>query len=94
MSFARGSAIRHYMPVEHRRLLHSVEQMPSIRDHADKAIFNRTLEAVANFREIHYAWAKEYIMRHTKDPKGTGGTPYMRWLKQLIDETRQWQLRA
>ncbi|MEN8166461.1 MAG: hypothetical protein ABFR65_03170 [Pseudomonadota bacterium] len=85
------SAIRYYMPVEHQRLIHSVEQMPSIRNRADKTIFNRVLEALAIFREIHYEWAQEYIMRRTTDPRGTGGTPYMRWLKQLIDETRQWQ---
>ncbi len=86
------SAIRRYMPLEHQRLIHSVEQMPSIRNRADRAIFNRALEAVAAFREIHFEWAREYIMRRTTDPRGTGGTPYMRWLKQLIDETRQWQL--
>jgi hypothetical protein len=26
------------------------------------------------------------------DPRGTGGTPYMTWLKQLIDETRSWKI--
>lgn len=86
------SAIRHYMPLEHQRLIRSVEQMPPIRNRADKVIFNRVLEAVAAFREVHYEWAREYIMRRTTDPRGTGGTPYMRWLKQLIDETRRWQL--
>ena len=62
--------------------------MPSVRDIADPAAFNDVLEAMATFREIHYKWAQEYINRWVEDPRGTGGTPYMTWLKQLIDETR------
>jgi len=42
---------------------------------------------MAEFRSVHYGWAQEYINRRTTDPRGTGGTPYMRWLQQLIDET-------
>jgi indoleamine 2,3-dioxygenase len=41
---------------------------------------------VAN-RTEHYGWAEEYINRRSDDPRGTGGTPYMEWLKELIDET-------
>jgi indoleamine 2,3-dioxygenase len=43
---------------------------------------------MATFREIHYGWAQQYINQWVTDPRGTGGTPYMHWLKQLIDETR------
>jgi indoleamine 2,3-dioxygenase len=43
---------------------------------------------MATFREVHYGWAQQYIERHVADPRGTGGTPYAQWLKQLIDETR------
>ena len=25
---------------------------------------------------------------HVRDPRGTGGTPYLEWLSQLVDETR------
>jgi len=35
---------------------------------------------------------EKYINRRTDDPRGTGGTPYMQWLKQLIDETRSHML--
>jgi indoleamine 2,3-dioxygenase len=34
-----------------------------------------------------------YIAAHERDPRGTGGTPYMNWLSQLIDETRAHKLR-
>ena len=48
--------------------------------------------ALATFREVHYRWAQEYIDRWVDDPRGTGGTPYMVRLRQLIDETRAHKL--
>ena len=79
--------MRNYMPAEHRRLLEMVESMPSVRRFASKQNYNAVLDAMAEFRSVHYGWAQEYINQWTDDPRGTGGTPYMKWLKQLIDET-------
>ena len=79
--------MRNYMPAEHRALIAAVEAMPSIRAVASKENYNAVLDAMAEFRSVHYGWAQEYINRRTDDPRGTGGTPYMEWLKQLIDET-------
>jgi len=80
--------MRRFMPAEHRALIDDVEATPPLKPWADKVIFNDVLEAIATFREVHFGWAKEYIDRHVSDPRGTGGTPYIQWLKQLIDETR------
>ncbi len=79
--------MRNYMPAEHRALIEAVEAMPSVRAMASKQNYNAVLDAIAEFRSVHYGWAQEYINRWTDDPRGTGGTPYMQWLKQLIDET-------
>lgn len=79
--------MRNYMPAEHRRLLEMVESMPSVRGFASKQNYNAVLDAMAEFRSVHYGWAQEYINQWTDDPRGTGGTPYMKWLQQLIDET-------
>ncbi len=79
--------LRQYMPCPHRSLLERVESMPTIKEHADPVVFDSALEAIADFRSIHYGWAKQYIHDRVDDPRGTGGTPYMSWLRQLIDET-------
>jgi indoleamine 2,3-dioxygenase len=79
--------MRHYMPAGHRTLIEAVEQLPDLHQWADPVCFNRVLDAMADFREVHYGWAEQYIHRHTDDPRGTGGTPFMQWLRQLIDET-------
>jgi indoleamine 2,3-dioxygenase len=79
--------MRNYMPAQHRALIEAVEAMPSVRAMASKQNYNAALDAMAEFRSVHYGWAQEYINRRTDDPRGTGGTPYMQWLQQLIDET-------
>ncbi len=84
--------MRNYMPAEHRSLLQQIEAMPAIRPLASKEPFNALLDAIAEFRSIHYGWAQEYINRWTVDPRGTGGTPYMQWLDQLIEETRLFKI--
>jgi indoleamine 2,3-dioxygenase len=61
--------------------------MPDIRRPMHKEAYNAVFEAMAAFRRVHYGWAEEYINRWTDDPRGTGGTPYMQWLRQMLDET-------
>ena len=84
--------LRKYMPTEHRQLIEIVEAMPSVREFADRQPYNAVLDAMADFRAVHYGWAQEYINRWTDDPRGTGGTPYMEWLQQLIEETRSFKI--
>jgi indoleamine 2,3-dioxygenase len=84
--------LRNYMPSEHRQVIETVEAMPSVREMAGKHPYNAVLDAMATFRTVHYGWAQEYINRWTHDPRGTGGTPYMQWLLQLIEETRAFKI--
>ena len=84
--------MRNYMPAEHRALLTELAALPPVRDVASCEAFNGVLDAVADFREVHHGWAHKYINAHVADPRGTGGTPYMGWLTQLIDETRGWRI--
>ncbi|MCU7845363.1 MAG: indoleamine 2,3-dioxygenase [Candidatus Thiodiazotropha sp. (ex Monitilora ramsayi)] len=76
-----------YMPRKHVIFLNWVESLPDFRSLASPEAFNRVLEAIAVFRKVHFGWAEEYINKRTDDPRGTGGTPYMQWLQQLINET-------
>jgi indoleamine 2,3-dioxygenase len=80
--------MQNFMPHEHRQLIAEVQSLGDLRPLADKELYNEVLEAMAVFREVHYGWAEEYINRRVADPRGTGGTPYMQWLGQLIAETR------
>jgi indoleamine 2,3-dioxygenase len=80
--------MRRFMPAEHRALIERVEALPDLRGRGDRAPYNEALEALATFREIHLGFAYEYIARWVTDPRGTGGTPYLEWLGQLIAETR------
>jgi indoleamine 2,3-dioxygenase len=84
--------IRRFMPPLHRQVIAEIDALPSPRELAEPQAYNDVLEAMATFREIHYKWAQEYVNQRVDDPRGTGGTPYMSWLKQLIDETRAHQL--
>jgi indoleamine 2,3-dioxygenase len=80
--------MRRFMPKLHRDLLVEIEAMPSVRDFASSGAYNQLLDAVVDFREVHLGWARQYVDRWVDDPRGTGGTPFMRWLSQLIEDTR------
>ncbi len=80
--------MRRFMPRAHRALIEQVERLPDVRGKVDKTTYNEALEALAAFREVHLEFARRYIAAHVRDPRGTGGTPYLEWLNQLIDETR------
>jgi indoleamine 2,3-dioxygenase len=79
--------MRQYMPAEHRALLERVDGYPDVRGVATPDVFDRALEAIADFRGVHYRWAMQYIADKVDDPTGTGGTPYVKWLAQLREET-------
>jgi indoleamine 2,3-dioxygenase len=80
--------MRRFMPREHRGVIEEVERLPDPRGKVEKGPYNEALEALASFRETHLEFARRYIAAHVRDPRGTGGTPYLEWLSQLIDETR------
>ena len=84
--------MRNYMPAAHRALLDEIAALPPVREVAGSSPFNGVLDAIATFRETHFGWAARYIQDRVDDPRGTGGTPYMQWLTQLIEETRAWRL--
>lgn len=84
--------MRRYMPARHRAFVGRAGSLTGVRERVPAELFNAALEAVAEFREVHLGWARAYIQRWEADPRGTGGTPYMDWLQQLVDETRAWKL--
>jgi indoleamine 2,3-dioxygenase len=87
------AAMRNFMPAEHRAVIEEVQRLPPLRPLAEKEPYNNVLEAMAAFRETHVGYAHEYINKRVADPRGTGGTPYMQWLSQLIAETLAHRIR-
>lgn len=65
------AALRDYMPAEHRALIRFVGRRSDLRNLAAPACFNRMLDAMAEFREIHLGWAEPYIHRYTDDPRAS-----------------------
>lgn len=84
--------MRRFMPAEHRQLIAQIEALPDLRGRVEKGLYNEALEALATFRETHLDFAQRYIAQWVSDPRGTGGTPYLQWLRQMIDETRARQI--
>lgn len=84
-----------YMPKPHRELLNNIDQR-KIRDFiiARKKgdlvdAYNSCLQGLFKFRSLHLKMAHAYVAQKVSNPIGTGGTEFMRWLKQLRDETEK-----
>ncbi|MBA2653929.1 MAG: hypothetical protein H0U71_02540 [Gammaproteobacteria bacterium] len=96
--------MREYMPVAHRDFIGTIEQNVSIREyiltsHKDdinlRENYNAGINLLARFRQTHLNFAAHYIQKQSQtslaNPTGigTGGTPFMEYLKKHKDETSQ-----
>ncbi len=94
--------MRTYMPPAHCAFIESLERRTPVRpfvQRADRrpltAAFNACVEALEAFRSLHLEYAAAYIFRQAqtdaKNPHavGTGGTPFMEYLKKHRDETAE-----
>jgi indoleamine 2,3-dioxygenase len=91
--------MRAYMPPGHRRFIEQIERLGSVREVTALGgrdavnAYNRCVEELETFRSTHLKYAAQYIFHQAQtDPKnphavGTGGTPFMPYLKKHRDET-------
>ncbi|MBO9601906.1 MAG: indoleamine 2,3-dioxygenase [Novosphingobium sp.] len=90
-----------YRPPAHRRFIEDVRTNSRLRAFVDAergkglvAAYNGVVEAVAAFRTLHLEYAASYINKQggrsagNDTEVGTGGTPFMKYLKKHRDETR------
>lgn len=86
--------MRYYMPLGHRRFIEEIEKRSHIRNFiiskAPKLSepYNRCVNKICDFLEMHFAYAVTYIHQKTANPVGTGGSDFMKYLKGRLDERR------
>ena len=90
-----------YRPTGHRQFIDDVRASSTLREFVSTSghkglteAYNACIQAVADFRSRHLEYAASYINKQGKTSSGndtevgTGGTPFMRYLKKHRDETR------
>ncbi len=91
-----------YRPPAHRTFVDKVRAMSEVRGFVQasgdtnlREIYNTNVRAIARFRTRHLEYAASYINKQGKDSAGndtdvgTGGTPFMKYLKKHRDEAEQ-----
>jgi indoleamine 2,3-dioxygenase len=94
--------MRDYMPPAHRRFIERLQEGPSIRRYVVqhrqdtpqlRDAYNGCIELLERFRSTHVGYAENYIQKQSrregKNPTdvGTGGTPFMPYLRKHRNET-------
>jgi len=95
--------MRDYMPPEHSKFIETIESGPSIREfvlaHKENEpalaeAYNKCIKLVHRFRETHIGYAAQYIQKQSQQSlsnpteTGTGGTPFMEYLRKHLDEVQ------
>jgi indoleamine 2,3-dioxygenase len=83
---------RTYRPSNHSQWLSYVAQQAdklNIRDFAisnaaSAVLYQACLDQVRDFRHRHWNFTKEYIIKNTEHPVGTGGSPIVTWLPNQL----------
>ena len=86
-------AMREYMPPEHAAFIDALERGPRLReavrranDDALTAAYDRCVSALVAFRKLHFELAFTYVRqwdsRKDDEIQGTGGTPFMPYLRK------------
>jgi len=83
---------RTYRPAEHTKWLSWVEDTASklsVRDFAvadpkSAMLYMLILDQIRDFRHRHWNFTKEYIIRRSKHPVATGGSPILSWLPNQL----------
>lgn len=95
--------MRDYMSPKHRSFIATVEKYSKLRNFVQnrmqqlpelKDLYNNCLSLIEQFRTKHLEFATQYIHQQTAKTDnntniGTGGTPFMGYLKKHRDETSQ-----
>ncbi len=96
--------MRDYMPPKHRKMIEDVEKRSKAKDLISQSkklmnVYNNCLEEIRKFRAMHLEYAATYIHKQAQvhntfgtggsTIKGTGGTPFMKYLKKHRDETQK-----
>ena len=96
--------MRDYMPPKHRNMIETVEKRSKVKTYINQSKklikeYNGCMEEIRKFRAQHLEYAASYIHKQSqiKSPfgtggstiRGTGGTPFMKYLKKHRDETNK-----
>jgi indoleamine 2,3-dioxygenase len=102
--YAHLMEMRDYMPPAHRAFIHAIESGPSLRtfvlehypEHASlREAYNDCVQGVELFRQTHLEYAAKYIQQQHQTSAanphevGTGGTPFMPYLKSHLEESKE-----
>ena len=92
--------LHQYRPVQHRRFIEAVQKHSKLRAFVSAAqdeelvtLYNAIVDHVQKFRTQHLEYAANYINKQAKSADGnpvevgTGGTPFMKYLKKHRDES-------
>lgn len=100
--------LRADMPPAHRAFIETTEERSNLYDYIEntdsngdeigdsyddlRSTYNECIDSMITFRKRHIEVIEGYLTSKLDSPEGTGGTPYDRYLKTFIDDTKQCSL--